>query len=72
MVDNKLNLIINIELGKKAKIKKISFIGDKKFKKDNTEAEIMADDQLDQERREVWNNKRVAKGGRASKKPKIC
>ena len=40
--------------------------GDKKFKKDNT------DDQLDQERREVWNNKRVAKGGRASKKPKIC
>ena len=30
--DNKLNLIINIELGKKAKIKKISFIGDKKFK----------------------------------------
>jgi len=32
MGDNKLNLIINIELGKKAKIKKISFIGDKKFK----------------------------------------
>ena len=30
--DNKLNLIINVELGKKAKIKKISFIGDKKFK----------------------------------------
>ena len=30
--ENKLNLIINIDLGKKAKIKKISFIGDKKFK----------------------------------------
>ena len=30
--DNKLNLVINIELGKKAKIKKISFIGDKKVK----------------------------------------
>jgi outer membrane protein insertion porin family len=30
--DNKLNLIINIELGSKAKIKKISFIGDKVFK----------------------------------------
>ncbi len=29
---NKLNLVINIELGEKAKIKKISFIGDKKFK----------------------------------------
>jgi outer membrane protein insertion porin family len=30
--DNKLNLTIDIELGKKAKIKKISFIGDKIFK----------------------------------------
>jgi outer membrane protein insertion porin family len=30
--DNKLNLIIDVELGKKAKIKKISFIGDKIFK----------------------------------------
>jgi outer membrane protein insertion porin family len=30
--ENKLNLIIDIQLGKKAKIKKISFIGDKKFK----------------------------------------
>ena len=30
--DNKLNLTINIELGSKAKIKKISFIGDKIFK----------------------------------------
>ncbi len=30
--DNKLNLIIDIELGKKAKIKKISFIGDKIYK----------------------------------------
>ena len=30
--DNKLNLIIDIELGNKAKIKKISFIGDKRFK----------------------------------------
>ncbi len=31
--DNKLNLIINIELGKKAKIRKISFIGNKIYKK---------------------------------------
>jgi len=30
--DNKLDIIIDIELGNKAKIKKISFIGDKKFK----------------------------------------
>jgi outer membrane protein insertion porin family len=30
--DNKLNLIFNIELGNKAKIKKISFIGNKVFK----------------------------------------
>ena len=30
--ENKLNLIINIKLGKKAKIAKISFIGDKQFK----------------------------------------
>ena len=30
--ENKLNLIIDIELGDKAKIKKISFIGDKRFK----------------------------------------
>ena len=30
--DNKLNLIIDIKLGKKAKIKKISFIGDKIYK----------------------------------------
>ena len=30
--DNRLNLIYNIELGEKAKIKKIIFLGDKKFK----------------------------------------
>ena len=30
--DNKIDLNFNIELGNKAKIKKISFIGDKKFK----------------------------------------
>ena len=30
--DNKMNLFYNINLGKKAKISKISFIGDKKFK----------------------------------------
>tara|TARA_B110000003_G_scaffold140681_1_gene142268 strand:- start:818 stop:3058 length:2241 start_codon:yes stop_codon:yes gene_type:complete len=30
--DNKVNIKYNINLGKKAKIKKISFIGDKKFK----------------------------------------
>jgi outer membrane protein insertion porin family len=32
LTDNKLDLIINIDLGKKSKIKKISFLGDKKFK----------------------------------------
>ena len=32
LADNKLDLIINIDLGKKSKIKKISFLGDKKFK----------------------------------------
>ena len=30
--DNKINLIYNVEIGDKAKIKKISFIGDKIFK----------------------------------------
>ena len=30
--DNKVNLIYNVEIGDKAKIKKISFIGDKIFK----------------------------------------
>ena len=32
LTDNKINLIYNIEIGDKAKIKKISFIGDKVFK----------------------------------------
>jgi outer membrane protein insertion porin family len=32
MEDNKVNIYFNIDLGKKAKIKKISFIGNKKFK----------------------------------------
>jgi len=32
LTDNKINLIIDINLGKKSKIKKISFIGDKKYK----------------------------------------
>ena len=30
--DNRVNVVIDIELGEKSKIKKISFIGDKKFK----------------------------------------
>ena len=30
--DNRVDVIIDIELGEKSKIKKISFIGDKKFK----------------------------------------
>ena len=30
--DNKIDLLFNVELGKKAKISKISFVGDKKFK----------------------------------------
>jgi len=32
LLDNKVNLIYNVEIGDKAKIKKISFIGDKIFK----------------------------------------
>ena len=32
LTDNKINLIYNVEIGEKAKIKKISFIGDKIFK----------------------------------------
>ena len=32
LTDNKINLIIDINLGEKSKIKKISFIGDKKYK----------------------------------------
>ena len=30
--DNRVDIIINVELGERSKIKKISFIGDKKFK----------------------------------------
>ena len=30
--DNKINLIYNVEIGEKAKIRKISFVGDKIFK----------------------------------------
>ena len=33
--DNRVDVIIDIKLGEKSKIKKISFLGDKKFKNKN-------------------------------------
>ena len=42
--DNKMNLFYNINLGKKAKISKISFIGDKKFK-DNSLRNIIVSEE---------------------------
>ena len=42
--ENKLNLIIDIELGDKAKIKKISFIGDKKFKNRKLNSVIVSEE----------------------------
>ena len=42
--DKKLDLIFNIELGNKAKIKKISFIGDKKFKDGKLKSLIVSDE----------------------------
>ena len=42
--DKKLDLIFNIELGNKAKIKKISFIGDKKFKDGKLKSLIVSEE----------------------------
>ena len=42
--DNKVNIIYNISLGKKAKIKKISFIGDKIFKDKKLKAVILSEE----------------------------
>jgi outer membrane protein insertion porin family len=42
--DNKVDLNYNIELGKKAKIKKISFIGDKKFKDNKLKGLIVSEE----------------------------
>ena len=42
--DKKLDLIFNIELGNKAKIKRISFIGDKKFKDGKLKSLIVSEE----------------------------
>ena len=42
--DNKVNLIYEIDLGKKAKIKKISFIGDKIFKDSKLKSVIISEE----------------------------
>ena len=42
--DNKINLTYNINLGEKAKIKKISFIGDKKFKDKKLKSIIVSEE----------------------------
>ena len=42
--DNKINITYNFELGDKAKIKKISFIGDKKFKDKKLKAIIVSEE----------------------------
>ena len=42
--DNKIDLLYNIELGNKAKISKISFIGDKKFKDANLRNAIISEE----------------------------
>ena len=42
--DNKINLFYNISLGKKAKIKKISFIGDKIFKDKKLKGVILSEE----------------------------
>jgi len=42
--DKKLDVIINIDLGKKSKIKKISFIGDKKFKDGRLKSLIVSEE----------------------------
>ncbi len=42
--NNKINLIFNIELGDKAKIKKITFLGDKKFKDGKLKSLIISEE----------------------------
>lgn len=42
--DNKVNLIYNIELGEKAKIKKITFLGDKVFKDNELRSLILSEE----------------------------
>ena len=42
--DNKIDLLYEVELGKKAKISKISFIGDKKFKDSNLRNVIVSEE----------------------------
>jgi outer membrane protein insertion porin family len=42
--DNKINLIFNIDLGNKAKIKKISFVGDKVFKDNKLKSIIISEE----------------------------
>ena len=42
--DNKVNIVYNISLGKKAKIKKISFIGEKIFKDKKLKAVILSEE----------------------------
>ena len=44
MQDNKINLTYNISLGEKAKIKKISFIGDKIFKDKKLKGVILSEE----------------------------
>ena len=41
---NKLNIVFNIDLGEKAKIKKISFVGDKKFKDSKLRSVIVSEE----------------------------
>ena len=42
--DNKVNLIYNIDIGKKARISKISFVGDKKFKDNKLRGVIVSEE----------------------------
>ena len=41
---NKLNIVFNIDLGEKAKIKKISFVGDKKYKDSKLKSVIVSEE----------------------------
>ena len=41
---NKLNIVFNIDLGEKAKIKKISFVGDKKYKDSKLRSVIVSEE----------------------------
>ena len=42
--NNKINLIFDIDLGDKAKIKKITFLGDKKFKDGKLKSLIISEE----------------------------